>query len=110
MKAPILVVDDTAGADISTSSSTLTNPSQRAEREISLIFDVLNQAAGPHKHYVIVGIFGNQNDTSSRTYVLVVSPRQSQTNTDVFERIGAGWIPNRMVKTGAISSTLFSIV
>jgi len=100
MRAPILVLDDAAAAEISTDSSTLANPSQRAERELSLMFDEPKQAAGPHKHYVIVGTFGNLNDTSSRTYVLAVSPIQQLTNT--FERIGAGWIPNRMVKRGTI--------
>jgi hypothetical protein len=110
MKAPILVVDDITAADISAGSSTTNNLSQRAGSGISLIFDMPDQATGLHKHFVIVGTFGSQNNTSSRTYVLVVSQKQGQTNTDAFERIGAGWIPNRMVKTGTISTTRFSIV
>ena len=107
MEAPILLLDPAAAAEIRGSLETVASPSERTRNDISLILDEPDRQHVPHRHFVIIGTFGDKGSISSRTYVLMVSPVPG---TGTFVRIGAGWIPYRLVAAGKESDELSSVV
>lgn len=113
MEAPILEITVEASTRVAVSLSTVVPASQRANKDISLTLDAQKTPDGPPRHFIVIGTFGAETDSESRSYVLVVKYRA---DLKAYERIGAGWIPERMVTAGrpvtinGQTSTLWSIV
>lgn len=102
MRAPVLTVNEDDVYQIADGFNSLSATSDRSVRTTSLVLDRPRQENGSIRHFVIIGTWGN-----SRAYVLIVIPSKGKKH---FQRVGAGWIPYKMLQTGSISAEPCTIV
>lgn len=108
MQAPVLQITDDNAEKVEMSLSRGWQRSRRQDSWLFVTIDVPRRKRQLLKYFVIVGTFGPPSEIGSVAYVLMLNQRLDRKNT--FERIGAGWIPAGMVRTGLISPSSSTIL
>lgn len=65
---------------------------ERAQNEVYITFDDPNTATEPIKTFILIGTLRLGGDLGARNYVLAVRPVSG--SKLVYERVGAGWLPD----------------
>ncbi|KAF2670438.1 HET-domain-containing protein [Microthyrium microscopicum] len=76
--------------------------------KMNLTYDIPDEAKQRTKKVVVIGTLGRQDDPIATQYVLVISPKE-HSDTGVYERIGAGYMPNKFLKSGSTQQEMILI-
>lgn len=110
MQSRILTLSNEAATKIVVANNPAKTRAERAQNEICITYDDPAMDKDLISTFVIVCTYHLLEHIGIRHYVLAVRPKKMGSGAVVYERVGAGWVPEALLETASETHVFYSVV